>query len=41
MIVINKPVARARYDFANAGEPMLEAVVDAFLERLEPEPGSA
>jgi predicted GTPase len=28
------PVVRARYDFAEAGEPTLGATVDAFLARL-------
>ncbi len=27
----NKPVVRARYEFADAGEPTLGSVVDAFL----------
>ncbi|HEX4994703.1 MAG TPA: GTP-binding protein, partial [Methylomirabilota bacterium] len=36
LISINKPVVRARYDFADAGEPTLGSVVDAFLTRLAP-----
>jgi predicted GTPase len=30
---LNKPVVRARYEFADAGEPTLASVVDAFLAR--------
>jgi predicted GTPase len=30
------PVVRARYDYADAGEPTLGALVDAFLERVRP-----
>jgi len=30
---LNKPVVRARYEFAEAGEPRLGALVDAFLAR--------
>jgi hypothetical protein len=41
LIVINKPVVRARYEFADAGEPTLGSAVDTFLARLEREPGSA
>jgi hypothetical protein len=41
LIAINKSVVRARYDFADAGEPTLGAGVDAFLAWLEPEPGFA
>jgi predicted GTPase len=35
LLAINKPVVRARYDYADAGEPTLGSVVDAFLTRLE------
>ena len=31
LIAVNKPIVRARYEFAEAGEPTLGAVVDAFL----------
>ena len=31
LIAVNKPVVRARYEFADAGEPTLGAVIDAFL----------
>jgi predicted GTPase len=30
----NTPVVRARYEFADAGDPTLGALVDAFLSRL-------
>lgn len=33
LIEINKPVVRARYEFAEAGEPGLGELVDAFLRR--------
>ena len=33
LIAVNKPVVRARYEFADAGEPTLASVVDAFLAR--------
>ena len=35
LIAIDKPVVRARYEFADAGEPTLGSVVDAFLARLD------
>jgi predicted GTPase len=41
LIAIDKPVVRARYDFADAGEPTLGSVVDAFLARIERGRGSA
>jgi predicted GTPase len=31
LITVNKPVVRARYEFADAGEPTLGAVIDSFL----------
>jgi predicted GTPase len=34
LIRIDKPVVRARYEFAEAGEPRLSAIVDAFVDRL-------
>ena len=39
MIAINKSGVRAHHNFADAGEPTLGAGVDAFLARLEPDPG--
>jgi predicted GTPase len=33
LIAITKPVVRARYEFAEAGEPTLGSIVDAFVER--------
>ncbi|MBI2964117.1 MAG: GTPase [Deltaproteobacteria bacterium] len=33
-IALEKPVVRARYEFAEAGEPTLGAVIDGFRERL-------
>jgi predicted GTPase len=41
LIAIDKPVVRARYDFADAGEPTLGSVVDAFLARIERGRGSS
>jgi len=39
LIAIDKPVVRARYDFAEAGEPTLGSLVDAFLARVaSPQP---
>ncbi len=35
LIAIDKPVVRARYEFADAGDPTLGSVVDAFLARLD------
>jgi predicted GTPase len=34
LIEIGKPIVRARYEFAEAGEPSLGALVDGFLERV-------
>ena len=34
MVRIDKPIVRARYDFAEAGEPRLSDIVDAFIARL-------
>jgi hypothetical protein len=39
LIAINKSEVRAHHNFADAGEATLGAGVDAFLARLEPEPG--
>jgi predicted GTPase len=36
LIAVNKPVVRARYEYADAGEPTLGVVIDAFLVRLAP-----
>jgi len=33
LIRIDKPILRARYEFAEVGEPSLESLVDLFLER--------
>lgn len=33
-VAIEKPVVRARYDFADAGDPTLGSVIDAFLARI-------
>jgi predicted GTPase len=33
MISVNKPIVRARYEFAEAGEPGLAAAVEAWLDR--------
>jgi predicted GTPase len=33
LLKIDKPVVRARYDYADAGEPRLSMFVDAFLDR--------
>jgi len=33
LIAVNKPVVRARYEFADGGEPTLASVVHAFLAR--------
>jgi predicted GTPase len=35
LIAIGKPLIRARYEYADAGEPTLAAVVDAFLARRD------
>jgi predicted GTPase len=34
LIDIDKPVVRARYEFAEAGEPRLGALIEGFLEEL-------
>ena len=34
LIALDKPVIRARYEYADAGEPTLGAQVDALLARL-------
>ena len=34
LIDVAMPVVRARYEFADAGEPVLSSLVDGFLERL-------
>jgi len=36
LIALDKPVVRARYEFADAGEPTLGSIVDRFLSRLPP-----
>lgn len=41
LISIDKPVVRARYEFADAGEPTLGSLVDTFLARRERRSGSA
>ena len=33
LIALDKPIVRARYEFADAGEPTLGALVDAFVGR--------
>ena len=33
LIAVNKPVVRARYEFADAGEPRLGSVINAFLAK--------
>jgi predicted GTPase len=38
LIAIAKPVIRARYEYADAGEPTLGSVVDAFLARRDGAP---
>jgi predicted GTPase len=40
LIAIDKPVVRARYDFADAGEPTLGQLVDAFLDASPGRAGS-
>jgi predicted GTPase len=35
LIEVNKPIVRARYEFAEASEPGLAAQVEAFLLRLD------
>jgi predicted GTPase len=39
LIAIDKPVVRARYEFAEAGSPTLAELVDAFLARRVPRGG--
>jgi predicted GTPase len=39
LLYIDKPVVRARYEFAETGEPTLSAIVDAFVSKL-PMPGT-
>jgi predicted GTPase len=34
LLAIEKPIVRARYEFAEAGEPTLGSIVDGFVERL-------
>ena len=34
LVAIDKPIVRARYDYAEVGEPALSTFVDAFLRRL-------
>ena len=34
LIRIDKPIVRARYDFAETGEPYLSTLLDAFLDRV-------
>jgi predicted GTPase len=36
LIHIEKPVVRARYEFADAGEPTLGSLIDAFLATRPP-----
>jgi predicted GTPase len=33
---VDKPIVRARYEYADAGEPTLGALVDAFVEEHRP-----
>ena len=33
LLALEKPVVRARYEYADAGEPTLGSLVDAFLAR--------
>jgi predicted GTPase len=35
LVRIGKPVVRARYEFAEAGEPTLASIIDAFLEERD------
>jgi predicted GTPase len=34
LLAVEKPIVRARYEFAEAGEPTLGSIVDGFAERL-------
>jgi predicted GTPase len=36
LLRLDKKVVRARYEFAEAGEPRLSAIVDAFVDRVAP-----
>jgi len=36
LVHVTKPLVRARYEFAEAGEPALGAVIDAFIARTRP-----
>ncbi len=36
LLRLNKPVVRARYEYAETGEPRLSALVDAFVDRIRP-----
>ena len=33
LMTLDKPLVRARYEFAEAGEPTLASLVDAWLDR--------
>ena len=33
LLSLNKKVVRARYEFAEVGEPKLSSIIDAFVER--------
>ena len=35
LLHINKPVVRARYEFAETGQPTLSEIVDGFLDRMD------
>ena len=35
LLRIAKPVVRARYEFAEQGEPRLSTLVDAFIDRID------
>lgn len=39
LIQVSKPVIRARYEFAESGEPTLGSVIDDFLVRHRCAPG--
>jgi predicted GTPase len=38
LLKLGKKVVRARYEFAETGEPRLSAIVDAFVDRIAPVP---
>ena len=38
LVPLSKPVVRARYEYADAGDPTLGPLVDAFLDRAVPRP---